>query len=153
MDIMSKTAEKKKDEADVNFTDRTAEDVFSFYNDFFSRYIDQVSNLQSQYLESVNSWNTECTKLCEKMATAYVQVAKEYSNVAWGGLRVNALTKIFLPPDAFEGVRKMTSTGADMAIASIDAVRDNIRFYNDTLKSFDTLNGKLVETWQTMLQR
>ena len=127
-------------------TSDNKKDVFSTWKQNVDQYMDFVEKAIPNYHESVTSLQQEYIQATENVIDSAISVQKEFATKA--GINTNV-------PDATlkavqtsnEQVIKAYDVQKKMAIASIDAARQNVKSFNDNAKTFSELNGNVLQSW------
>ncbi len=124
----------------------SSKDVFSVYQDNVDKLFAGVRQSVPQYHQSITNTQQEYLQACENIADSTIALQKEF--VQQIGIAANvpelALKMIH---DATEELVKAASIQNQIALASIDTVQQNIKTFNDNVKSFTNLNKNILQSW------
>jgi len=123
-----------------------SKEIFAVYKQNVNRYFDEVEKNVAQYLQAITNLQQECATACKNTLETAISVQQEFT--AKSGLYSNvpaAYLKII--NDATEEIVKAGSVQSKTAIAAIDALRQNIKTFNDNTKAFSEMNANVLQSW------
>lgn len=125
-------------------------DAFDIYQETCSSVIDEVAKLQPAYTQSVTNLQQEYTEAFKRITEAGISVQKEFANATWGpGKFPSALARN--AGEVADAFLKAAVINNKAVIASIDAARQNVKTFNDSIETFAKINLNLIKTWQTFV--
>ncbi len=129
---MSKAAESKE--------------IFSVYKQNVNRYFDETEKNVAQYLQAVTNLQQEYATACKNTIENAISVQQEYASRT--GISTN-VPSAYLKAinDATEEVVKTTSVQSKAVLAAIDAVRQNVKTFNENAKAFSDMNANILQSW------
>ena len=121
-------------------------DIFAVYKQNVDKYFDGIKQSVPKYHQSITNVQQEYVQACENIFNSTVELEKEYASRT--GITTNipeAAHKVF--HDTTEECIKAYSINNQVALAAIDATQQNIKTFNDNVKSFADLNKNIVNSW------
>jgi len=123
-----------------------SKEIFAVYKQNVSRYFDEVEKNAAQYLQAITNLQQECATACKNTIETTISAQQElasksgvYSNVPAAYLK--------MANDATEEILKIESVQNKAALAAIDAIRQNVKTFNDNAKAFSEMNGNVLQSW------
>jgi len=127
-------------------TATTQRNIYQVYTENFGKYIAEIEREVPQYFQAVSSFQQEFINTWKNSVESAIAVQKEYATKA--GINYDipaaALTAV---QDTAEQATKARSVQNQIAIATIDAAKKNIKTVNDSANAFTELNKNLVQSW------
>ena len=121
-------------------------EIFSVCKQNVSRCFDETEKNVAQYLQAVTNLQQEYATACKNTIENAITMQQEYSSRT--GLSTN------VPPsylkavnDAAEEVVKTGSVQSKAVLATIDAVRQNIKTFNENARAFSDMNANILQSW------
>ncbi|MDE1861613.1 MAG: hypothetical protein KGI33_01745 [Thaumarchaeota archaeon] len=121
-------------------------EVFAIYKQNVDRCFDETEKNVAQYLQAVTNLHQECATACKNSIENTISMQQEYA--ARTGLATN------VPPsylkavnDATEEMVKTTTVQSKAMLAAIDAVRQNIKTFNENTRAFADMNANILQSW------
>ncbi len=125
-------------------------DAFDIYQETCSNVIDEVAKLQPAYTQSVTNLQQEYTEAFKRITEATISVQKEFASATWGpGKFPAAMARN--ASELAEAFLKAAVINNKAVIASIDAARQNVKTFNDSVDTFAKINLNLIKTWQSFV--
>lgn len=129
---MSKAAETKE--------------IYSVCKQNIGRYFDEAEKNVAQYLQAVTNLQQECATACKNTIENTISAQQEYATRT--GLSTNVPSSYFKAVnDATEEIVKTTSVQSKAVLAAIDAVRQNVKTFNENTKAFSDMNANILQSW------
>ncbi len=123
-----------------------SKEIFAVYKQNVNRYFDEVEKNVAQYLQAVTNLQQECATACKNSIETAISVQQEYA--AKSGLYSNVpAAYLKMVNDATEEILKTGSVQSKAALAGIDAIRQNIKTFNDNAKAFSEMNANVLQSW------
>jgi hypothetical protein len=123
-----------------------SKEIFAVYKQNVNLYFDEVEKNTAQYLQAITNLQQECATACKNTIETTISVQQElasksglYSNVPAAYLK--------MVNDATEEILKTGSVQNKAALAAIDAIRQNVKTFNDNAKAFSEMNGNVLQSW------
>ncbi len=127
-----------------------SKDLFSVYQQNVDKLLDGVRQSVPQYHQSVTNVQQEYLQACENIVNSGTSLQREFAKKA--GITTNipdAVLKVI--QETMEEVSKSNSIQNQIALATIDAMQQNIKTINDNAKSFADINRNIIESWISAL--
>ncbi|NWK04492.1 hypothetical protein HX833_00125 [Marine Group I thaumarchaeote] len=123
-------------------------DVFSTVEDTVEKQINTTEKSFPNYQTSVTSLQQEYTEAYQNIVDSTIALQREFAN------RTGINTAL---PEATENVvnktneqiSKVQDVQNKIALATIDATRQNIKTFNENAKAFADLNKGVLQSWVT----
>lgn len=129
---MSKTTETKE--------------IFAVYKQNVNRCFDEAEKNVAQCLQAVTNLQQEYATACKNTIENAISMQQEYASRT--GLSTNVPSAYFkIVNDATEEIVKTGSVQSKAVLATIDAVRQNVKTFNDNTKSFSDMNANILQSW------
>lgn len=129
---MSKTTETKE--------------IFAVYKQNVNRYFDEAEKNAAQYLQAVTNFQQECATACKNTIDNVISAQQEYATKS--GLSTNVpASYIKMINDSTEEIAKTNSVQSKAVLAAIDAMRQNVKTFNDNTRAFSEMNTNLLQSW------
>jgi hypothetical protein len=139
---------RKREEVERLSEKRQEKDAFDIYQEACTNVIDEVTKLQPAYTQAVTNLQQEYTEAFKRITETAISVQKEFANTTWGpGKFPAALARN--ASDVADAFLKSAVINNKAVIASIDAARQNVRTFNDSIETFAKINVNLIKTWQS----
>ena len=127
-------------------TSVNSKDVFSKYQENVDKIFNNVKRAVPRYHQSTTNVQQELLRSFENMMDLSIMIQKEF--VKKVGIAPNTTTSILnVIDDTSEEFVKVTSTQNQIMLTTIDATQQNIKIFNDNVKSFADLNKNILESW------
>ena len=130
----------------IETTQINSKDLFSIYQKNIDKMFYGVKKSVPKYHQSITNLQQEYFQAFENMVDFSIVLQKEFAtkeNVV-SDVPSTALKMI---NDTTEEFVKMFSIQTQIAFASIDATQQNIKIFNDNIKSFVELNKNILQSW------
>ena len=123
-------------------------DVFSTVEDTVEKQVKSAENSFPNYQTSVTSLQQEYTEAYQNIVDSTVALQREFANktginTALPEATENAVNK------TNEQISKVQDVQNKIALATIDATRQNIKTFNENAKAFADLNKSVMQSWIT----
>ncbi|NHI03125.1 hypothetical protein DYY67_0246 [Candidatus Nitrosotalea sp. TS] len=129
---MSKTTETKE--------------IFAVYKQNVNRCFDEAEKNVAQCLQAVTNLQQEYATACKNTIENAISMQQEYASRT--GLSTNVPSAYFkIVNDATEEIVKTGSVQSKAVLATIDAIRQNVKTFNDNTKSFSDMNANILQSW------
>ena len=121
-------------------------DIFTVYKQNVDKYFSEIEKLAPQYLQSITNLQQEYTTAWKNIIESSISLQEEF--VTKSGINANipaALTKIL--NDTTEELIKARAVQNKIMLAAIDTVHQNVKTFNDNVKTFAALNENILQSW------
>ncbi len=120
--------------------------MFSKYQENVDKMFNGVKRSVPRYHQSSTNIQQELLQSFENMVDLSIMIQKEF--VKKVGIVSNTPTSILnVIDDTSEEFVNATSIQNQIMLTTIDATQQNIKTYNDNVKSFADLNKNILESW------
>jgi len=126
-------------------TPKKQDDVFTVYNQSIEKYFNAAKKTTATYLQSVTDLQQEIIESWKKSMNSAIILNQEFAHQSKMNAEVPDET-IKVINDIAELADKSQSLQNKMLLASIAAIRQNIKAFNHNVKTFSEMNKKLVES-------
>ena len=132
-----------------NESNKTVEnDVFSTVEETVQEQVKSAEKSFPNYQTSVTSLQQEYTEAFQNIVDSTIALQREFANktginTALPEATENAVNK------TNEQINKVQDVQNKVALATIDATRQNIKTFNENAKAFVDLNKSVMQSWVT----
>ena len=128
-------------------TDSTSsKDVFSTWKQTSDKYMDAVEKVIPSYHQSVTSLQQEYIQACENAIDSTIEFQRKFANKTGINTNVPEAT-LKAVRDTNEQVVKSFDVQNKMAIAAVDAARQNVKTFTNNAKAFGDMNNNVMQSW------
>ena len=128
-------------------TDSTSsKDVFSTWKQTSDKYMDAVEKVIPSYHQSVTSLQQEYIQACENAIDSTIEFQRKFANKTGINTNVPEAT-LKAVRDSNEQVIKSFDVQSKMALATVDAARQNVQTFANNAKAFAELNNNVMQSW------
>tara|TARA_B100001146_G_C15998832_1_gene355837 strand:+ start:262 stop:708 length:447 start_codon:yes stop_codon:yes gene_type:complete len=128
-------------------TDNTSsKDVFSTWKQTSDKYMDAVEKVIPSYHQSVTSLQQEYIQACENAIDSSIEFQRKFANKTGINTNVPEAT-LKAVRDTNEQVIKSFDVQSKMALATVDAARQNVQTFANNAKAFAELNNNVMQSW------
>ena len=121
------------------------EDVFTVYNQSIERYFISAKKTTSIYLQSVTDLQEKIIDTWKKSMDSAISLQQTFAQES--KIKVDVPdTTLKMINEISEQANKAQTLQNKMMLASIHAIRENIKSFNNNVKSFTEMNRKLAES-------
>ena len=127
-------------------TQVSSKDMFSKYQENIDKMFNSVKRSVPRYHQSSTNIQQELLQSFENMVDLSIVIQKEF--VKKVGIASNTPTSILnVIDDTSEEFVKATSIQNQIMLTTIDATQQNIKTFNDNVKSLADLNKNILQSW------
>lgn len=127
-------------------TQVSSKDMFSKYQENIDKMFNSVKRSVPRYHQSSTNIQQELLQSFENMVDLSIVIQKEF--VTRVGVASNIPTPMLhVIDDASEEFVKATSIQNQLMLTTIDATQQNIKTFNDNVKSLADLNKNILQSW------
>lgn len=127
-------------------TTQETKEIFAVYKQNVEKYFSEVEKTAPQYLQSITNLQQEYTAAWKNAIESAISLQQEFATKA--GINTNVPAAVVkLVNDATEELIKAKAVQNKLVLASIDAVQQNVKTFNDNANTFATLNESIVQSW------
>ena len=121
-------------------------DVFSTWKQTSDKYFDAVEKAIPSYHQSVTSLQQEYIQACENAVDSTIEFQRKFANKTGINTNVPEAT-LKAVRDSNEQVIKSFDVQSKMALATVDAARQNVQTFANNAKAFAELNNNVMQSW------
>ena len=127
-------------------TTQETKEIFAVYKQNVEKYFSEVEKTAPEYLQSITNLQQEYTAAWKNAIESAISLQQEFATKV--GINTNVPAAVVkLVNDATEELIKAKAVQNKLVLASIDAVQQNVKTFNDNAKTFATLNESIVQSW------
>ena len=120
-------------------------DVYSVWKDSFDNFYSNIEKSAPQFHQAVTNLFQEYVKSWNNASSSIIDIQREFATKA--GMKSNPPeSSINMIHDSAEKINRTLNVQSKMSIASIDAVQQNIKIWNENSKSFANLNKSMIDS-------
>lgn len=123
-----------------------SQDVFSAYQENVDKLFMGIRQSVPQYLQSITNVQQEYLQAYENIVDSTISLQKEYAQKAGIAANISEAT-LKIIHDTTEEFVKATSIQNQVTLATMDSTQQNIKTFNDNVKSFTDLNRNILQSW------
>ena len=129
-----------------NSSNTSSKDVFSTWKQTSDKYMDAVEKVIPSYHQSVTSLQQEYIQACENAIGSTIEFQRKFANKTGINTNVPEAT-LKAVRDTNEQVIKSFDVQSKMALATVDAARQNVQTFANNAKAFAELNNNVMQSW------
>ena len=129
-----------------NSSSTSSKDVFSTWKQTSDKYMDAVEKVIPSYHQSVTSLQQEYIQACENAIDSSIEFQRKFANKTGINTNVPEAT-LKAVRDTNEQVIKSFDVQSIMALAAVDAARQNVQTFANNAKAFAELNNNVMQSW------
>ena len=129
-----------------NSSNTSSKDVFTTWKQTSDKYMDAVEKVIPSYHQSVTSLQQEYIQACENAVDSTIESQRKFANKTGINTNVPEAT-LKAVRDTNEQVIKSFDVQNKMAIAAVDAARQNVKTFTNNAKAFGDLNNNVMQSW------
>jgi|TARA_B100001765_G_C19496546_1_gene336900 hypothetical protein len=129
-----------------NSSSTSSKDVFSTWKQTSDKYMDAVEKVIPSYHQSVTSLQQEYIQACENAIDSTIEFQRKFANKTGINTNVPEAT-LKAVRDTNEQVIKSFDVQSKMALATVDAARQNVQTFANNAKAFAELNNNVMQSW------
>ena len=129
-----------------NSSSTSSKDVFSTWKQTSDKYMDAGEKVIPSYHQSVTSLQQEYIQACENAIDSTIEFQRKFANKTGINTNVPEAT-LKAVRDTNEQVIKSFDVQSKMALATVDAARQNVQTFANNAKAFAELNNNVMQSW------
>ena len=129
-----------------NSSSTSSKDVFSTWKQTSDKYMDALQKVIPSYHQSVTSLQQEYIQACENAIDSSIEFQRKFANKTGINTNVPEAT-LKAVRDTNEQVIKSFDVQSKMALAAVDAARQNVQTFANNAKAFAELNNNVMQSW------
>ena len=134
---MSKTEQISKEQT---------KDNFAAFQQSSNKYFTDVENSVQRYQQATSDLQDEYIKAWKNVVNANISLQKEFANKTGFNSNLPEATQNVIE-NITESVVKTRSVRDQIAVATIEAAKKNIKAWNDNANTFADLNRNIMQSW------
>jgi len=134
---MSKTEQIPKEQT---------KDNFAAFQQSSNKYFADVENSVQRYQQATSDLQDEYIKAWKNVVNANISLQKEFANKTGFNSNLPEATQNVIE-NITESVVKTRSVRDQIAVATIEAAKKNIKAWNDNANTFADLNRNIMQSW------
>jgi len=134
---MSKTEQISKEQT---------KDNFAAFQQSSNKYFADVENSVQRYQQVTSDLQDEYIKAWKNVVNANISLQKEFANKTGFNSNLPEATQNVIE-NITESVIKTRSVRDQIAVATIEAAKKNIKAWNDNANTFADLNRNIMQSW------
>ena len=123
-----------------------SQDVFSAYQENVDKLFIGIRQSVPQYHQSITNVQQEYLQAYENIVDSTISLQKEYAQKAGIAANIPEAT-LKMIHDTTEEFVKVASIQNQVTLATMDSTQQNIKTFNDNVKSFADLNRNILQSW------
>ena len=123
-----------------------SQDVFSAYQENVDKLFMGIRQSVPQYHQLITNVQQEYLQAYENIVDSTISLQKEYAQKAGIAANISEAT-LKIIHDTTEEFVKATSIQNQVTLATMDSTQQNIKTFNDNVKSFTDLNRNILQSW------
>ena len=129
-----------------NHENTSSKDVFSSWKQTSDKYFDAVEKSIPSYHQSVTSLQQEYLQACDNAIESTIEFQRKFATKAGINTKVPEAT-LKAVHETSEQVVKSFDVQNKMALAAVDAARQNVKTYTNNAKAFGDLTNNVMQSW------
>ena len=134
---MSKTEQISKEQT---------KDNFAAFQQSSNKYFTDVENSVQRYQQATSDLQDEYIKAWKNVVNANISLQKEFANKTGFNSNLPEATQNVIE-NITESVIKTRSVRDQIAVATIETAKKNIKSWNDNANTFADLNRNIMQSW------
>jgi hypothetical protein len=126
------------------------QDLFTIYNQSIEKYFNAAKKTTATYLQSVTDLQQKIIESWKKSMDSAISLQQEFAHESKMIAEVPDET-VKVINDIAEQTNQSQELQNKMLLASIDAIRQNIKSFNHTVKTFSEMNKKLADSYGSQM--
>ena len=127
-------------------TQTKSQDAFSAYQENVNKLFTGIRQSVPQYHQSITNVQQEYLQAYENIVDSTITLQKEYAQKAGIAANIPEATLKVIHNTTEEFV-KAASIQNQVTLTTIDTIQQNIKTFNDNVKSFADLNRNILQSW------
>ena len=129
-----------------NSSNTSSKDVFTTWKQTSDKYMDAVEKVIPSYHQSVTRLQQEYNQASENAVDSTIEFERKFANKTGINTNVPEAT-LKAVRDTNEQVIKSFDVQSKMALAAVDAARQNVQTFANNAKAFAELNNNVMQSW------
>ncbi len=132
--------------------ENTSKDVFSTWKQTSDKYFDAVEKVIPRYHQSVTSLQQEYIQACDNSIESTIDYQRKFANKTGISTKVPEAT-LKAVRETNDQVIKSFDVQHKIALAAVDAARQNVKTFTNNAKAFGELNNNVMQSWISAFTR
>ena len=121
-------------------------DIYSVWKDGLDAFYSNIEKSIPQFHQAATNLYQEYVKSLSNVASSTLEIQREF--VTKAGIKSNLPeASVNIIHDSAEKMNQSLNVQSKMSVASIDAIQQNIKTWNDNSSAFANINKSLVESF------
>jgi len=130
----------------------TANDIYSVFQQSLDKYFKEIKENASTYLQSVSDLQQEIIESRKKNVESAISLQKTMADKL--GVDTKVPEESLNIATAFaEQTTKAWNFQNQLMLTSLETLSKNIQAFNDNSKTFAEVNGKLIDSWASIIKK
>ncbi len=126
-----------------------SKDAFSLYKQNTEKFFNNVRQSVPQYHQAITNIQQEYLQASESVTNSVLEFQKDTTRNS--GIPTNVSdTTVRAIQDTADDMAKASSINNQIVLMNIDAAQQNIKTFNDNVKSFANLNRDIIKSWMSI---
>ncbi len=127
-------------------------DIYSVFQQSLDKYFKKIKENVSTYLQAVSDLQLEIIESRKKNVESAISLQKTMVDKLGVDTKVPE-TSLNIATDFAEQTTKTWNFQNQLMLTSLEALSKNIQAFNDNSKTFAELNGKLIDSWASIIKK
>ena len=140
-----------KKESVMKKSAKKQDDIYDVCMQNVDRYFSDIKKTTATYLQSVTDLQQEIVRSWRNTIDSAITFQQKFTNNSSLNMKTPWMTTK-LVDDVYEQFTKAHALQNQMLLASIDAIGQNIKSFNNNVKSFAELRNKMTESYLSLMR-
>jgi len=127
-------------------------DIYSVFQQSLDKYFKEIKENASTYLQSVSDLQLEIIESRKKNAESAISLQKTMADKLGVDTKISE-TSLNIATSFAEQTTKAWNFQNQLMLTSLETLSKNIQAFNDNSKTFAELNGKLIDSWASIIKK
>lgn len=127
------------------------DDIYDVCIQNVDRYFSEIKKTTATYLQSVTDLQQEIVRSWRNTIDSAITFQQKFANNTPVNMKIPGLTTK-LVDDVYGQLNKANALQNQMLLASIDAIGQNIKSFNNNVKAFTELRNKMIESYLSLMR-
>ena len=130
----------------------TANDIYSVFQQSLDKYFKEIKENASTYLQSVSDLQLEIIESRKKNVESAISLQKTMADKFGTNTKVPE-ESLNIATAFAEQTTKAWNFQNQLMLTSLETLSKNIQAFNDNSKTFAEVNGKLIDSWASIIKK
>jgi uncharacterized coiled-coil DUF342 family protein len=121
-------------------------DIYDACKENVERYFSEVRKITSGYLQSVTDLQQEIIRSWKNTIDSAITLQEKFTEKSGSNPNLSEAT-VKMVADLYKEVNRAQQLQNEMMLASLDAMRNYIKTFNENVNTFPELRGKVMESF------